>query len=358
MFAKLNQLIDSFVSMGIPSIDISVWHDGKEVYRRMEGYSDLAKTKPIDGSERYNVYSCSKPITVTAAMQLWEKDLFGLDDRLSQYMPEFAGMTVYENGVPHRAEKEITIRDLFTMSAGLTYNLGSDNLKRARRETDNRCPTRDTMRYLARDPLVFEPREKYNYSLCHDVLAALVEVISGKRFGEYLKENIFEPLGMEHTTFLPTDTEISGIAAQYRYDSSFGRYLYVGGGNNYRIGKEYESGGAGCVTTVDDYIRFLEGLRTNKLLSGRTIDLMTTNQLDDKRLAYYPLVSNGYGYGLGMRCELNDSGSTDFGWGGAAGAFLACDKKYHFSVFHAQQVLNSPNQSMRIQIPAILREIL
>ncbi len=356
MLRKLDKLIDDFICMGIPSIDISVWQHGREIYRRMEGYSDYEKTKPINGSERYNVYSCSKPITVTAALQLYDRGMYQLDDRLADYLPEFADVRVLDNGALRPPKRDITIRDLFTMSAGLTYNLWSENLKAARTETNGVCATRDTMRYLARDPLAFDPGERYNYSLCHDVLAALVEVLSEMRFGEFVKRNILEPCGMEHTTFLPTDEEIAGLAAQYRYDVQKQEYIPIGGSNGYRLGSEYESGGAGCVTSVDDYIKFLEAHRRGILLKPETLAEMMTNQLDSRRLEMFELKTYGYGYGLGVRCELGGSGSTDFGWGGAAGAYLACDLKHDFTIFHAQQVLCSPNQKLRNRIPALIRE--
>lgn len=355
MLKNLDELIDKFAEYNIPSIDIRVLHNGREIYRRMEGYSNKEKKTPINGNEKYNVYSCSKPITVTSAMKLFENGKFELDDNISKYLPEFSNMSVSENGAVRAAKREITVRDLFTMSAGLTYNLNSENINRGKSETNGRCQTREMMKYLAKDPLAFDPGEKYNYSLCHDVLAAMVEEISGERFGEFVKKNIFEPLGMNDSTFLPNDEEISSLAEQYSFDQEKKVFNPISKKNGFRFGTEYESGGAGCVTTVDDYLKFLEGLRTGKLLKFETIALMSTNQLDEKRLANYGM-GHGYGYGLGLRCELNNSGSSDFGWGGAAGSFLACDIKHGFSVFHAQHVLGSPNQHLRILIPEAIRK--
>ncbi len=357
-FKKLDKLIDTFEQLGIPSVDISVYHRGSEVYRRMGGYSDVARTKPIDGSERYNIYSCSKPITVTAALQLLEAGKYSLDDELSRYLPEFGEASVWECGVRRPVCGEITIRDLFTMSAGFTYNLWSENLKLARTETNGKCPTREVMRYLAKDALAFDPGRQYSYSLCHDVLAALVEVISGESFNDYVTKHIFEVAGMESSTYLPTSEEEASLCAQYRYDSEKREYISIGGANGYRIGSEYASGGAGCVSTVDDYVRFLEALRTYKLLKPETVALMTTNQLDLRRLMQFDPYKRGYGYGLGVRCELDNSGSTDFGWGGAAGAYLAVDIPHEFTVYHAQHVLGSPNQELRNYISFYIREAL
>ncbi len=356
-FKSLNKLLDYFAEMGTPSFDIEVRHRGQTVMRRMHGFSDKEKTKPIDGSEKYHIYSCSKPITCVAAMTLFEKGKFSLQDKLSAYMPEFSKMYVRENGALREAKNPITIENLFTMTAGFTYDLRSENLMAAREETGGICGTRETMKYLAKDPLAFEPGAKYSYSLCHDVLAALVEVISGERFGDYVKKNVFDRAGMTNSTYLPDKETLDSLCAQYAYHADTGEYEYVGARNNYRIGSEYESGGAGCVTTVDDYMKFLEALRVgNTIISRETVKYMATTKLLPSQNAEYGIWALGYGYGLGIRCPLdNASPMTDFGWGGAAAAFLACDIKHEFSVYYAQHVLAAPNQSMRIKIPEYIR---
>lgn len=174
MFENVLDLTQSFLDMGVPGFDLSIWKDGKCLLRHMGGYSDLKNKIPVQGNERYNIYSCSKLITCAAAMQLWEKGLFSLEDPLANYMPEFSEMTVQtENGI-RKANRPILIRNLFEMTAGFSYDLNTPQLELCRRETDGRCPTRETMRYLAKEPLVFEPGAQWKYSLCHDVLAALV----------------------------------------------------------------------------------------------------------------------------------------------------------------------------------------
>ncbi len=360
MLEKLTRLLDRFAAMGVPSYHSCVYHHGKEIFRKMYGFSDYEKTKPIDGSERYNIYSCSKPITVTAALTLYEKRLFGLDDPLAAYMPEFAAMNVRDGDTVRPAVRPITIRSLFTMTAGFSYNLHSPGLERARTETGGRCPTRETMRYLASDPLLFDPGERYEYSLCHDVLAALVEIVSGMRFGEYVKKTIFDPLGMKDSTFLLPEDEADTVAAQYRYDAASGQYQNHGKGIGYKLGSEYESGGAGCVSTVADYIRFLEALKTRGgILKDETVALMTRDMLSESQKINYGLKDLGYGYGLGVRCPASgDNPPTDFGWGGAAASYLVCDRVNDCTLFYAQHVLSSPNQPLRNEMPGILREAL
>ena len=170
-----------FESLGIPLIDCMVYQHGNCVFRYQSGYSDEACRKPVDGTERYNIYSCSKVITCTAALQLVEQDLIRLEDPVYEYLPEFRNLTKKnKDGKLEEVRTPMTIRHLFTMTAGLTYNLKSENLLRGIAETSGRMPTREAMKYLALDPLVFEPGSGWNYSLGHDVLAAVVEVVSGE----------------------------------------------------------------------------------------------------------------------------------------------------------------------------------
>ncbi len=346
---KLTQALEGFDKMGIPQNDCIIYVDGECVYRRMSGFSDFEKTKPTDGKEIYNIYSCSKMLTCTGALMLYQQGGFQLDDKLSDYLPEFAQMYVCKDGRLVKAENTITIRHLFTMTAGFTYDLNSPQLCLAREETQGRCPTREVMRYLAKEPLVFEPGTHYNYSLCHDVLAAVVEVISGKPFGQYMKESIFAPLGMTHTTYCPAKEQEADLCQQYTWEN--GKAVPCGKACDFRLGTEYESGGAGCVSSVEDYIKFLEAMRKGQLLNDETYALMATNQLTGAALQDFRNTlgfENDYGYGLGVRCpKAKDSWESDIGWGGAGGCYPLLDRKNKVTMFYAQHVVWSPvNQEM------------
>ena len=346
MFEKTKRFCDLLLELGLPGFDLTVFKDGKQVLRYMNGYSDLENKVKIKGDEKYYIYSCSKPITCTAALQLYEKGLFSLDDKLSSYMPEFRQMTVKtENGVK-KAEKPILIKHLFEMTAGFSYELNSENLKMGQNETKGRCQTREMMKYLAKDPLCFEPGESWNYSLCHDVLAALVEVISGIPFNDYVRENIFKPLGMKNSTYILPGNQKDTLACLYRYDAEKGIAFDCGRDNVFIFGTEYASGGAGCVSTVDDYIKFLEGLRIYKLLKPETVKLMITDRLNENQRKAYTMSEN-YGYGLGVRCPDNSGIYTDFGWGGAAGAYLCIDLEKGISIYLGMHLLSSPVQGIR-----------
>ena len=256
------------------------------------------------------------------------------------YMPEFENMTVKDgNGNVRPAQNKITVRELFTMTAGFGYDVGSPMLRQCLKDTDGECPTLTVMEYLAKEPLLFEPGYRWNYSLCHDVLAALVEKISGMTFGEYVKRNIFDVCDMENSSFLIDESNAERLVCHYSYNNRTGKVEKCPKNVHFRIGTKYESGGAGCVSCVDDYIKFLEALRTYKLLKKETVDLLSTNQMTKEQMdmpSYWVALKRGYG--LGQQCPTKTNKRPDFGWGGAAGSHYFVDCRDGITAFFATQV--------------------
>ena len=358
MFQKMIEFLDKRCESGAKGYDVIVYHGGKEVLRHKNGYADYEKKTPVTGEELYYLYSCSKPITCTLAMQLYERGAFSLDDKLSDYMPEFKEMNVLTEEGLKKAERPILIRHLFEMSAGFDYDEKSDAFKACIKETNGRAPTREMIRALASRPLGFEPGDRWRYSLCHDVLAAFVEVVAGEKFSVFAEKNIFAPLGMKNTTYRVDESVKARVAPLYKYNAAT-KATERQTENTLILGSEYDSGGAGCVSTVEDYIRFLEGVRTYKLLKKETVDLMRTD-----RLAPLGIGDKGYwkrdthGYGLGVRCSKGVKGYGDFGWDGAAGAFMAIDIENEITVFYAQHLLADPNNGNRHEIYDYARDAL
>lgn len=339
-FQRLTDFLDGFLKNGLPWYDCVVYQNGREVYRRWNGFLDRKKIIPANGKERYNIYSCSKTITCVAALQLCEKGLYVLEDKISDYIPEFKETWVSTEDGVKRARKPITIKDLFCMRSGIINWTDSPQFKTFKEETGGKVPTLDFIKWTAKQPFLFEAGERWHYGLSHDVLAALIEVLTGMRFGEYVKRNIFDPLGMKNSTFLLPDNEMDTLCPQYRYDNQSGALQTISKRiQGFKFGAAYESGSAGCISTVDDYITFLEAIRTGELLKEQTVDLMATNHLTDAQL------KNGwfgeYGYGLGVRCSRGNDGITDFGWGGMAGHYAIIDKTKNLTAFYAQHVINS-----------------
>ena len=347
MFEQTKALCQHFLDLGLPCFDIIVYKDGECVFRHMGGYADPENKIPMSGNEKYHVYSASKLFTCVAAMQLWEKGMFSLDDNLSDYLPAYKEMTVKTEDGVRKAEKPIKILHLFQMTSGMNYDMFTPELMEYYKLPGNTCRTQDVVNMFARTPLDFEPGEAWKYSLSHDVLAALVEVLAGERFEIYVKRNIFDPLGMENSDFLHPLDDWDGFARQFRYDQESNK-LIPWWTNRARFGKDYASGGGGCVSTVEDFIKFLEALRVGDIiLKKETIKLMSTDHLTEQQRLTYVKGSPGKGYGLGMRTPRQDPTQTEFGWGGAAGAYASVDPINNVTFFYVQHVLKAPNRHLR-----------
>lgn len=349
-FTQTKKLCDAFLDMGIPGFDLMVTKDGECIFRYMRGYADPDTKTPITGKEKYHIYSCSKLLTVVSAMQLWEKGLFSLEDKLSKYFPEYENMMIKTEAGLVPARNPIIIQHLFQMTSGMSYDLWTPELKAYYQECGRTCPTLEMVRRMAKTPLLFEPGTSWFYSLSHDVLAGLVELLSGQKFEDYVKEHIFDPLGMTHSDFLHPMVDWEGFARQYMYkeDSKIFEPFWR---NSYRPGNEYASGGAGCVSTVEDFIKFLEALRFDgKLLKRETIEMMSRDWLNEEQRKAYRYSTPSVGYGLGVRAPREGSRRTEFGWGGAAGAFASVDPVNKLSIYYAQHVLAAPNRELRIWI--------
>lgn len=369
-FDAMRDLMDRLTAWRIPGNAASIWKDGQEVFSYQSGYADLENKIPMTPDHYINIYSCSKVTTVTAALQLYEKGYFLLDDPLYEFIPAFKEMYIKgADGELKRAENPITLRHLFTMTSGLTYNSNTPAFAKARELTDGKMDTLKVIECLAQDPLSFEPGTKWQYSLSHDVLAAVVEVISGRKFRDYVQENLFDPLGMTKSMY-HNEPVLDQMAQQYRYVNSPEQNLVslqFSGGNtadgyvenvgkraSLIFGSEYDSGGAGITTTVNDYVKLAValaggGLGTTgeRILSSGTVELLKANQLNDVQLKDFLRPKwYGYGYGLGVRTLMDKgrSGSTgslgEFGWGGAAGASVYVDTELNLAMFYAHHMLN------------------
>ena len=190
-FKPLEEFIDYVVAMRVPGADCMVVYKNEPVFRYTAGFSDLETKAEMKQGMLYNMYSATKPITCVAALKLYEQGKFSLDDLLEKYLPEFSEMYVKEDGVLKKAENKITMRQLFTMTSGIAFNVRTKHILTAKKE--GRISTREIVREIAKDALCFEPGTKWLYGLSHDVLGAVIEEISGLSFGEYLKRNIFNP---------------------------------------------------------------------------------------------------------------------------------------------------------------------
>jgi len=350
----LADYLDSLGKCGIPGCDCVVYRGHEPVFRHITGYSDSIKTRPLTNTNTYWLFSASKLFTCTAVMQLAEKGRIRLDAPVSEYLPEYGDLMVKNGSAVERAKNIMTIRHLLSMQSGLNYNLEAPSILKILEETHRHATTRQVIRALADEPLDFEPGTHFQYSLSHDVLGAVIEEASGKSFGTYLEENIFQPLGMKNTGFELTPERKANMSEQFVYDTDTMTSAPMSLENCYVLSDRYESGGAGLISTVDDYILFLDAMCNGgissegyRLITSASIDLMRGDQLHDVSKKDFALFNRkGYSYGLGVRTliEREKSGARsplgEFGWDGAAGAYALIDVKNRLAIFYAQHVRN------------------
>lgn len=333
----LNEYLENALQqMALPGLDCSVWHRGQEVYRFTRGFRPDAV---------FHIYSNTKVIVCTAALQMMEQGKFALDDPIAAYFPEMENLTVRTETGLEAAEAPITIRDLFRMTSGIGGSIIPPDMGRQlAEETNGYCRPIHLPPYIAQTPLEHQPGSRFCYGIGHELLAALVEKFSGQLFSAYLNEHIFAPLGITDTTFDEASLPAERIVCQYRYEES-GEKTNLGNGNVLVPSLLKECASGGLVSTTDDYCKFQEALCTGeKLLKRSTVDLMRTNQLSGRQWEGYWAKDIGLGYGLGVRTVMDPtthgakSGLNAFGWGGAAGTYGSIDPENQLNFFCAVQV--------------------
>ena len=359
--AYLNTLEEKY---GVHGLDMKITRGHETVYRCMLGHSDYERKTPVSERDLYNIYSASKVITMTGVMQLIEQGKLGLNDPLEKYLPEFAHMRYAadfkmgefpfrwpdENSQLVPAQNPMRIHDLMSMTAGMSYDVASAPIRTVVEETHGEATTRQVVTAMAQMPLLCEPGTRYSYALGHDVLAAVVEVVTGMTFGAYMKRNVFEPLGITEMYYQVPAGEEHRLFAQYGKDWDTGK-IKRDESMIYRITKNYESGGAGLCTTVDEYTKVLEALanggvgRTGgRILKQESVLAIGRNWLTEQELADFSRTGKeGYGYGLGVRVLIDGTKSKspvgEFGWDGAAGAYALVDPKNHIGMFYTHEIL-------------------
>ncbi|MGD0467636.1 MAG: serine hydrolase domain-containing protein [Terriglobales bacterium] len=315
---------------------------GHVAWFKAQGMADREAGKPMRPDSMFRICSMTKPITSLAVMMLYEEGHFLLRDPVSKYLPEFKNPKVLvkpASGAPYTipATREITIRDLLRHTSGITYQWNEDlgpmykdaNVANGMLQYDGTIE--DSVQRLAGLPLLFNPAEKWEYSLGVDVLGRLVEVVSGKPLDEFFRTRIFEPLGMRDTYFYPPDNKLERLATAYTYYDEKGLDRFpdtpiTEGPFTYsadypvRGPKKLFSGGAGLVSTAADYMRFcqmmLDGGKAGntRLLSRKSVELMTQDQLGKVS----PDQGFGLGFGVdGVKAPLAELGSPgEYNWGG------------------------------------------
>ena len=357
-FEPLKQFLDNCLpSLSIPGSDTVIYKGHEEIFRYQSGYENIRLGTPMRPDSLYHMYSVTKVSTCVAATQLIERGEILITDPVSAYFPEYRNITVKVKNPDgteeiRPAKTPLLIKHLLTMTAGIDYNLSRPSIERVKKETDGRCPTLDIVRALPEDPFIFDPGANYQYSLALDIIGGLVELVSGKKLSAYMKENIFDPLGMKNTSFGLTDSKLERLATQYAYENKKAVEIPKDY-NPYVFGSEYDSGGAGLISSVDDQILLADALTHlgmgksgNRILSSYGVNLMRTNALNEVQYKTFNTTAHvrGYGYGYGVRTNMHpeDSGNImpigEFGWDGAKLSYLSSCPETGISIFHAEHM--------------------
>jgi len=352
---KLTEFLDSLESRGIPSVDCMIYQNHELVYRHMNGTTDEKKEKKVDGSEVYLMFSMTKVQTMAAVLQLVEQGKLSLEDEVGKYLPAYRNLTVKQGDAVVQLATPLTIKHLVSMQSGLDYDLGRPGILRVLREEGNEATTQDIVSAFVESPLDFVPGEHFCYSLSHDVVAAVIEAVSGMTFGEYLKKNLWEPLGFKNTWFAkPMNDDVENLAQQFICNDA-GEIVPMEQSCCYQFTENYESGGAGLISCTEDYAVFADALACGgiskdgvRILKPETVELMKANLLCDtsREEIARNMGRTGYGYGCGVQVimEPEKIGSAApagvFGWDGAAGSCITMDTKSKISLVYTQHVRN------------------
>lgn len=351
---KLTEYLDSLIDKGIPSVDCIVYKDHKQIYRHMNGTVDRDKKINVRPDQRYLMFSMTKVQTMTAVMQLVEQGKLLLDDEVGKYLPAYKKLMVDDEEGLRELNEPMRIWHLLSMQSGLDYNAERPGILRVLKEKGQSATTRDIVDSFIESPLEFVPGTHFHYSFSHDVVAAIIEAVSGMSFGEYLKNNIWEPLNMKDTFFAkPDNSGLERLAQQYT--SNDDGIVPMEQTCNYQFTENYESGGAGLISCTEDYAKLGDALACGgesaegiRILKPETIELIKKNLLCDAGMEEIAtnMGRKGYGYGCGMQVFMYPElvGSTAptgiFGWDGAAGSSIQMDTVSRTSLVYTQHVRN------------------
>jgi CubicO group peptidase (beta-lactamase class C family) len=338
---------------------VLIARQGKVAYLQTFGRLNAKADKPMPPDAIFRIYSMTKPITTAASLLLFEDGKFKLDDPVSTYLPELKGQRVHtgKGDETVEAKHEMTIRDLMRHTAGLTYGMPNgtavDTMYLAKGIDGPDLSLVEMVTVLGKLPLQDQPGTRFHYSISTDVLARLIEVLSGKPIDEFLQGRIFRPLDMRDTGFAVPDDKLSRFTASHRSGAQ-GVLEVVDdpATSRYRTRRKYLSGGGGLVSTARDYARFCQMLLNGgelqgvRLLRSATVKEMTRNQLPSEalpmRLGGFPVPGMGFGLGVSVRLDTKsatpDPAAGEFGWNGAASTYFWIAPKSEMVVIVLQQV--------------------
>jgi len=350
--------------------NVLIRRHGEEILYTQAGMADIAEGRLIQRDSIFRLYSQSKPVTAAAVMILVERGLIDLMDGVDKYLPGFRNPhRVDAEGKLHKLPRAPWIMELLGMTAGLCYpdaDVAGQYAARVFEEAHEAIrngggiPTVEFMNRLGEQPLSFQPGTHWRYSTCADVLGAVVEVASGMRFGDFLRKEIFEPLEMVDTAFFVPEDKMGRFVTCYERSTDgltpwLGMNLACG---VYDRDPAFESGGAGLVSTLEDYSHFADMMlckgvwNGRRILSPKSVEFLTTPQLNDVVRRDYWDSLNGYSYGKLCRVCV-DPGQVaglamqgEYGWDGWLGSYYANFPGEGMTILSMQNTTNAGTSTM------------
>jgi CubicO group peptidase (beta-lactamase class C family) len=363
-----------------PGTQLLVYRRGKVVHSAVQGFADVERRMPVKDDTIFRIYSMTKPITSIAFMMLFEEGRVALDEPVHKYIPEWKDLGVFQAGtapafLTRPPSRPMLIVDLLRHTSGLTYGFQQrSNVDAAYREMKigevEKAGTLDSMiSDLAKIPLEFSPGEAWNYSVATDVIGYLIGKISGKPFEQFLKERIFDPLGMNDTDFFVPAAKAHRLAACYSAEKGGITLQDDPTTSSFLAPPSLISGGGGLCSTAADYLTFCRALLNRgelggvRLIGPKTLALMTSNHLPGgrdlpamSRSLFSEATYNGIGFGLGFSVTMNPAltlipGSAgEYSWGGAATTSFWIDPAEELIAIFMTQVLPSSAYPVRREL--------
>lgn len=385
----VDAVMHAYVDKGkLPGVQTVISRRGEVVHHDCYGFADVEEGRPVSADTLYRIYSMTKPITSVGLMMLYEEGHFLLENPVHRFLPEFEDVQVWSGGTVDAPEtrppaRAMTIHDLLTHMSGLTYGFHFqhpvDELYRREDLGNFTTPPYDLAEGIARLaalPLLFDPGTRWNYSMSTDVCGRLIEVMSGQRLDDFLRQRIFEPLGMDDTGFHARAEDVERCSPLYTKGRQGGLHR-LAGPEAMTKPPTFLAGGGGLVSTSGDYLRLCHLLLGRgrlgdvRLLGPRTLAYMTRNHLPGGRLlnevgqsTFAESAMEGTGFGLGfsiiedaaaLRCLASDG---EFAWGGAASTAFWVDPVEEVCVVFMTQLLPSDTYPLRRQLRAAVLQAL
>ena len=357
-FASLSENLKNFTETGqLPGISAMVLRKGEVIYNEKFGFQNIENQTAVTDKTLFRLASLTKPVTSVGILQLIERGKLNLDDPVEKYLPFFKETLVFETG--KQPKNTMTVRQLLNHTSGISSGFEQNRVGDMFREMTKNTKADNLeafVREIASIPLSAEPGTKFIYSHSTDVLALIIEKVSGKRVDEFLKENLFEPVEMSNTDYVVAEESLEKFATLYVLDEEGNLKSNGENSESSYVKGNFPRGNSGLVSTVEEYVKFATMLlnkgtyKGKQILKKETVEALSVNTLTANQMpvAAGPMSFAGLGFGLGVAVSDGTSplGKTpgSFGWIGATHTYCFIDPTNEIiSIVFSQYGGSKPN---------------